>query len=87
MDPPVQLIHLIPKIEKTYPIYCGCGIGLTLQHVFFDCHYYINQRQPIIDILRKDKKNMDMKSILCDNVEYGDIIMRFLRDTRFIDYV
>lgn len=83
----VKDIHLIPRIEGNYLIDCGCGIRMTLQHVFFDCHYFINQRQPIIDILRRDKKNMDMKSILEDNIDYGDIIMNFLRETDFIDHV
>ena len=30
---------------------------------------------------------MDMKSILEDNIDYGDIIMNFLRETDFIDHV
>ena len=83
----VKGIHLIPRIEGNYPKDCGCGIRMTLQHVFFDCQYYIAQRQPIINILRKDGKNMDMKSILEDNITYCDIVMRFLKDTGFIDEI
>ena len=57
----VKFIHLIPRIEGTYPLQCNCdGTSLTLYHMFFNCSFYITQREQIINKLYEDKKNLTL---------------------------
>ena len=72
--------HLVPRIEGTFPLHCPCdGSRLNLQHIFFDCGYYIPQRTNILSMLQNDRKQFNLKSLLEDNQIYCEEVIRFLK--------
>ena len=76
----IRGIHLIPRIEGTYPLDCDCGENrLSLAHIFFYCPFYTIQRLPIITMLQRDNKAITMKNLLGDDGEYCKTIIRFLK--------
>ena len=76
----VRDIHLVPHIEGTFPLNCNCdGSRLSLNHIFFDCSYFIIEREPLIKQLYNDKKNLTLKSILDDSEEYCKLSIDFLK--------
>ena len=84
----VKEIHLIPRIEGTYPLQCLCdGSRLSLQHIFFECGYYIHQRTNIISMLQIDRKQFNVKSLLENNQDYCNKVIHFLRDINYIDRI
>ena len=84
----VRDIHLVPRIDGTFPLNCNCdGSRLTLNHIFFDCSYLIIEREPLINQLYKDKKNFTLKSILDDNENYCKLVIDFLKSTKFINKI
>ena len=81
----VKGIHLLPRMEGTFPLECLCdGSRLTLAHIMFDCGFYINQRSRILERLRRDNKHVELRTILEDNNEYCSLVLQFLDD---IDYM
>ena len=84
----VRGIHLIPRIENTYPLDCVCGESrLSLRHIFFNCPNYTIQRLPIITMLQRDNKAMNLKNLLGDDNAYSKHIMNYLRLIKFIDQI
>ena len=84
----VRCIHLIPRIEGTHPKKCNCtvpNVDLTLHHIFFDCQKYVVQRQPLINMLRKDNKLFSMKNLLEDDFSYADIVYDFVKNANLLD--
>ena len=83
----VRCIHLIPRIEGNYGKDCECGEKLTLSHIFFECHKYNVQRQPLINMLRDDNKLLSLKNLLEDNLFYGDQVYEFIKNSNLIDEI
>ena len=81
-------IHLVPRIEGTFPLHCPCdGSRLSLHHIFFDCGYYIIQRSNILSILQNDRRQLNLKTLFEDNQKYCDAVLRFLKLTDLIDKI
>ena len=84
----IKEFHLLPRIENSYPLRCTCdGSRQSLQHLFFDCGFYVNQRQILLDRLYKDKKPLVIKSLLENNLEYCELVIKFLENIRFISKI
>ena len=84
----VREIHLVPRIEGTFPLHCNCdGSRLSLYHIFFNCGYYINQRTDLIYMLQKDRKEFNLKSLLEDNQSYCDKVIKYLIDINYINKI
>ena len=60
---------------------------MTISHIIFECNNYINQRQEIIYLLSRDKKDYTLKNILSDNIEYCDAIIRYMRSINYTDKI
>ena len=74
----VKGIHLIPHIKGTYPCTCQCdGSRLDLNHVFFNCNYYVVQRLPILEELSNNNLNFNVKFLLSDNENFCDLTLEF----------
>ena len=84
----LQGIHLIPHIENTYSLECECGKNrLSLNHIIFNCTNYTIQRLPIITVLQKDKKVINLKNLLGDDSAYSKYIIDFLRTINFLKQI
>ena len=84
----VRGIHLVPRIENTYPLDCDCQEDrLSLRHIFFYCPFYTVQRIPIITLLQNDNRTITLKNLLSDNSIYCKYIIAFLRAIKFLEYI
>ena len=84
----IRGIHLIPRIENTYPLECECQEDrLSLRHIFFYCPNYTYQRLPIINMLQNDHKTLTLKNLFSDNSFYCKSIMTFLRSIKYLDKI
>ena len=45
------------------------------------------QRHDIIHVLNRDNKELTVKNILSDNIEYCDIIIKFMRTINYINKI
>ena len=83
-----RVLHLIPHIEGTFPIYCNCdGSRLSLHHLFFNCSFYINEREELLNQLYNDKKNFDLKNILEDNEKYCKLVIDYLKNIGYLNKI
>ena len=84
----IKSIHLIPRIENRVQPYCTCNNRrITLKHIIFECRQYMIQRHDIIHVLNRDNKELTVKNILSDNIEYCDIIIKFMRTINYINKI
>ena len=84
----VRGIHLVPRIENTYPLECECQENrLSLRHIFFNCPNYTMQRIPILNLLQNDNKTITLKNLLSDNSLYCKHIITFLRSINFLEKI
>ena len=72
-------LHLTPHIQGTYPFVCNCdGSHMSLNHIFFNCNYYTNQRLPIINMLIENDLNLNLRNLLANNEDFIDEVFQFL---------
>ena len=81
----VKFIHLTPHIQGTHPVVCNCdGSFISLNHIFFNCNYYTNQRLPLINMLIEDDLNLNLRNLLANNEDFIDEVFKFLNDTNLM---
>ena len=83
----VKAIHLLPHLHNTDPT-CNCdGSRLTLRHLFFYCNYFVMERLPLLDALRHDGKDFNVKNLLVDDDKYCDIVYKYLKVTDLMSLI
>ena len=80
-----MLTHMVPYIERRYPPICEeCNEICTIKHILVDCISYIRERRELLNHFRSIGKRMSAFSLLQDDPEIIDKLMKFLRNTDLI---
>ena len=76
-------VHLIPRMERNYPLKCDCENNvhrLTLKHILFKCSKYNIQRENICKMLIDDDNEINLKNLFSDNNYYINEVIEFLKN-------
>ena len=82
-----RLTHSYIIEKKDKPKCVQCDTYLSVRHILLECNIYTIHRIPLRRICTRHNADFSLKSLLGNDLEFGDAVLKFLRDVDLYDKI